>query len=84
MGPLMDIISSACVTVQLGGKDRGSGPAGRLELVRRLGCSRSSSHKGSGFQGPSEGIEWLLTPESRFHAFGSSFGITLCGQWGRG
>ena len=46
MGPSTDSVPSGCVTVQFGGEDRGSGPAGRLELVRReLGCSRASSPK---------------------------------------
>ena len=46
-----------CVTVQLGCKDKGSGPAGRLELVRRrLGCSRDSSPKDSGSQGSWQGM----------------------------
>lgn len=87
MGPFMDMISSGCVTVQLGGKDRGSGPAGRLELVRRLGCSRSSSHKGSGFQGPSEGLEWLLTPNPGFMPLGAEFWhhlVWAVGLWLKG
>lgn len=58
MGPFMDIVFSGCVTVQLGGKDRGSGPAGRLELVRRrLRCSRASSPKDSGSQRPGQGMK---------------------------
>lgn len=61
MGTGMDIVSSGCVTVQLGGTDRGAGPPGRLELVRRgLGCSRAISPKDNGFQGTIEGIGWLL------------------------
>lgn len=76
MGPFMDIISSGCVTVRLGGKDRGSGPSGRLELVRKgLGCSRASSPK---TVGPSERIEWLLITESRCHAFGNRVLASPC------
>lgn len=56
MGPFMDIVPSGCVTVQLGGKDRGSGPTGRLELVRRsLGGSRASSPKTVGPRGLGKG-----------------------------
>lgn len=57
-GHFMDIVPSGSVTVQLGGKDRGSGPAGGLELVRtELGCFRDSSTiKTTGFRVPVK--EW--------------------------
>lgn len=49
----MDLVPSGSVTVQLGGKDRGSRPAGGLELVRmELGCSSQLPMETVGPQAP--------------------------------
>jgi hypothetical protein len=63
----MYLVPSGSVTVQLGGKDRGAGPAGGLELVRNgvESSPASSLHGDSGFQGPWGSIEWLPSPNAR-------------------